>query len=88
MRLIRLLLLGALGAYLYKRFAGDSGAGLAETQAAEPYSSEQLDDSAASQPAEAASEPGPERQKDTLEQPTWLDAADKGGSAAAAGDSG
>ena len=86
MKLIRLLLLGALGAYLYKRFAADSGAGLAETQAAEPFSSEQLGDVDELRPEPVEAEP--EQQKDTLEQPTWLDPADKGGSAAAAGDSG
>ena len=73
MRLIKLLLLGAGAAYLYKRFATDPHAGDAETQAAEPYSSEELAD------APAAERPtGPDAAaKDTLERPTWLDPADK-----------
>ena len=84
--MIRLLLLGALGAYLYKRFVADQGAGLAETQGAEPFSSEQLGDDAGAQPPGDAR--AQEQQKDTLEQPTWLDPADASGSTAAAGDSG
>ena len=78
MRLIRLLVLGAGAAYLYKRFFADSDAGLAETAAAEPFSSEQLDDEPAG--AEATPIPAepdrPEPSSDTLEQPTWLDPAD------------
>ena len=93
MRLFRLLLLGAGAAYLYKRFAADSGAGLAETQAAEPFSSEQL----AEEPAAPEPAPSPSSQatvvrqapsQDTVERPTWLDPADgeSEGSAPAAGD--
>jgi hypothetical protein len=81
MRLIRLLILAAGAAYLYKRFLADSGEGMAETAAAEPFSSEQLDDEPAPAPAP---EPTPvpaepvaaEPSNDTLEQPTWLDPAD------------
>ena len=91
MRLIRLLLFAALAAYLYRRFVADSDAGLVETQAAEPYSSEQLDDEPGAA-AEAASGEEPESApaKDTLERPTWLDPADaeSAGSAPAAGDGG
>ena len=85
MRLIRLLLLAAGAAYLYKRFLGDSGEGMAETAAAEPFSSEQLEDlpDPAADAAPVPAEPDrPEPSKDTLEQPTWLDPAD----AAPAGD--
>ena len=94
MRLIRLLLLAAGAAYVYKRFFADSGEGMAETAAAEPFSSEQLED----QPEEPAAEPTPipaepvaaAPSKDTLEQPTWLDPADAAASADAAptGDAG
>ena len=76
MRLVRLLLLGAGVAYVYKRFVADSGAGLAETQAAEPFSSEQLGDPPAQESSLAPEASGAEGQNDTLEQPTWLDAAD------------
>ena len=62
MKLIRLLALAAAAAYVYKRFfagsepiLGGSGAGTAETEAAEPFSSEQLGD-AGGAPAEAAAE--------------------------------
>lgn len=95
MRLIRLLLLAAGAAYAYKRFSGDSGAGQAETAAAEPFSSEQLDDEPAPEPAAEATPPPaepdrPEPSTDTLEQPTWLDPADAAptGDAAPAGDAG
>jgi hypothetical protein len=71
MKLIRPLLLAAGAAYVYKRFFADSGAGASETAAAEPFSSEQLED----QPEAAPEEPA-EPSKDTLEQPTWLDPAD------------
>ena len=74
MRLIPLLLLGAGAAYAYKRFIAHSGAGSAETAAAEPFSSEELPD-----PPAAAAEPptrAEEEQRDTLERPTWLDPAD------------
>ena len=97
MRLLGLLLLAAAAAYLYKRFVADSDAGLAETQAAEPFSSEQLAEEPASAP-EPASSPASQatvvRQapsQDTIEHPTWLDPADGGsseGSAPAAGDGG
>ena len=76
MRLIRLLILAAGAAYLYKRFLADPGAGRAETQAAEPFSSEQLGEDDA-KPAEPAATPA-EAPKDTLERPTWLDPADAG----------
>jgi hypothetical protein len=86
MRLIRLLLLAAGAAYVYKRFFADSGEGMAETAAAEPFSSEQLDD-APEPAAEATAVPAeperPEPSEDTLENPTWLDPAD---SAAPSGD--
>lgn len=77
MRLLRLLLLGAGAAYLYKRFVADPGAGVAETASAEPFSSEQLDDPPP-EPAEgsSAAETPPEPSSDTIEQPTWLDPAD------------
>ena len=96
MRLFRLLLLGAGAAYLYKRFVADSGAGLAETQAAEPFSSEQLSDEQPSGEAadSTASQATVVRQtpsQDTIEHPTWLDPADGGsspGSAPPAGDGG
>lgn len=99
MRLIRLLLLGAGAAYAYKRFVADSGAGLAETQAAEPFSSDQLADDGGQPAAEAegsgaSTEPDtgaapeadaePEAGKDTLEQPTWLKPADADGGGSAA----
>ena len=95
MRLIKLLVVAAGAAYLYRRFIADSDAGLAETQAAEPYSSDALDDDGpVGEPLEqgapdAAEGEGPA--KDTLERPTWLDPADTdggGGSAATAGDGG
>ena len=79
MRLIKLLLLGAGAAYVYKRFFADSDAGLAETAAAEPFSSEQLEDEPGPAPepaAVAADAPAAEPSKDTLERPTWLDPAD------------
>ena len=78
MRLIRLLVLAAGAAYLYKRFLTDSDEGMAETAAAEPFSSEQLDDQpAADTGTPVPAEPDrPEPSKDTLEQPTWLDPAD------------
>jgi len=98
-RLLRLLILAAGAAYLYKRFVADAGAGDAETAAAEPFSSEQLQDvppapaeepqadaaeqgqqDAAEQP-QADAEAGPEAERDTLERPTWLDAADAGADA-------
>ena len=95
MRLFRLLLLGAAAAYLYKRFFAGSDAGLAETQAAEPFSSEQLAD----EPAAPAPEPEPSSSsqatvvrstpsQDTVERPTWLDPPDgeSEDSAPAAGD--
>ena len=95
MRLFRLLLLGVAAAYLYKRFVAGSDAGLAETQAAEPFSSEQLSE----EPAAPAPEPASSSQatvvrqtpsQDTIEHPTWLDPADgeSEGSAPAAGDGG
>jgi hypothetical protein len=82
-RLIKLLMLAAGAAYAYKRFFVDARAGVAETAAAEPYSSEQLADEPGGEPEqEPASEPAPaeaeagEQEKDTLERPTWLDPAD------------
>ena len=86
MRLFRLLLLAAAAAYIYKRFVADSDEGLAETQAAEPFSSEQLAD----EPAPASSQATVVRSapsEDTVERPTWLDPADAGseGSAPATG---
>ena len=78
MRLLRLLVAGAGAAYLYKRFVADSSAGVGETAAAEPFSSEQLEDPPA-EPAEApstAERSAAEPSNDTLEQPTWLDPAD------------
>ena len=44
MKLFRFLLLIAAAAYLYKRFVVDRDAGRAETEAAQPFSSEQLED--------------------------------------------
>lgn len=83
MRLIRLLLLAAGAAYVYERFFANSDAGLAETAAAKPFSSEQLEDQpeAPPEPPEpvepAGAEPvAAEPSRDTLEQPTWLDPAD------------
>jgi hypothetical protein len=79
MKLIRLLLLAAGAAYAYKRFFADAGAGTAETAAAEPFSSEQLEDQPdfAADAAPIPAEPDrPQPSKDTLEQPTWLDPAD------------
>jgi hypothetical protein len=78
-KLFRLLLLGGAAAYAYKRFVLDANAGRAETDASEPFSSEQLDD----QPEAPAATDTAETPKDTLEQPTWLDPAD-----APAGDAG
>ena len=88
MRLFRLLLLIAAAAYLYKRFVADSDAGLAETQAAEPYSSEQHEAEPADEPSSSQKtvvRPAPSQ--DTVEHPTWLDPADaeSEGSAPAAG---
>jgi hypothetical protein len=82
-RLIRVLLLGAGAAYLYKRFVTDAGAGAAETAAAEPFSSEQLGEDvpapAETEPPAAVAQPaGGDGPKDTLERPTWLDPADAG----------
>jgi hypothetical protein len=74
MSLLRLLVAGAGAAYLYKRFVADSNAGVAETAAAEPFSSEQIDDQA--EPVVDAVAATADAPKDTLEQPTWLDAAD------------
>ena len=93
MRVLRFLLLVAAAAYLYKRFVADSGAGLAETQAAEPYSSDRLGDdatAAAEAPASQATVVRETPSQDTIERPTWLDPADGGpeGSGPAAGDSG
>lgn len=87
MRFFRLLLLAAAAAYIYKRFFADSDEGLAETQAAEPFSSEQLAD----EPAPASSQATvvrPTPSEDTVERPTWLDPADaeSEGSAPATGD--
>ena len=75
MRLIRLVILGAGAAYVYKRFIAESGAGQAETAAAEPFSSESLPDDG---PVAAVPPPGapPEPPRDTLERPSWLDPAD------------
>jgi hypothetical protein len=85
-RLFKLLLLAAVAAYIYKRFVAESGAGLAETQAAEPFSSEQLAD----EPAPASTEATvvrPTPSQDTVERPTWLKPGDaqSEGSAPAAG---
>jgi hypothetical protein len=44
MRLFRLAVVAAGAAYAYKRFVVDAHAGEAETAAAEPFSSEQLED--------------------------------------------
>ena len=76
MRLIRLLLLGAGGAYAYKRFIAGAGEGRAETAAAEPFSSEELPDSPTPAPVEQAPTGADQEQRDTLERPTWLDPAD------------
>ena len=79
MKPIRLLLLGAGAAYLYKRFVAERGAGRAETEAAEPFSSEQLDGDGAAVGVgtPAGSEPSREEpSSDTLTQPTWLKPAD------------
>ena len=91
MRFFRLLLLAAAAAYIYKRFVADSGAGLAETQAAEPFSSEQLADEPASSSSSSSSQATvvrPTPSEDTVERPTWLDPADaeSEGSAPATGD--
>jgi len=76
MRLIRLLILGAGAAYVYKRFFADAGAGQAETAAAEPFSSESLpDEPGPSEQATPTSGPQ-EAPSDTLARPTWLDPAD------------
>jgi hypothetical protein len=85
-RLIKLLVLGGAAAWAYKRFVADSGAGRAETEAAEPFSSEQLDDmadvpvaAAASAPTgSAGSAPADAPSADTLTQPTWLSPPDAG----------
>lgn len=79
MRLTRLLVLAAGAAYAYRRFFTDSDAGIAETQGAEPFSSDKLDDRAAASADPPPAEPPPaEGEKDTLERPTWLDPADAG----------
>jgi hypothetical protein len=91
-RLFRLLLLGAAAAYVYRRFVANSDAGLAETQDAEPYSSEQLTEEPAAPESSSSSQATVVRQapsQDTIEHPTWLDPADAEsdeGSAPAAGD--
>ena len=76
MRLFRLLALAAAAAYVYRRFFANSNsnaeAGAAETAAAEPFSSEQLDD-VAPPPAEPSE---PDARRDTSERPTWLEPSD------------
>ena len=76
MKILRPLILGAGALYLYRRFFADSGAGSEETQAAQPFSSDQLPDDggAAREPAAAATSNA--GQTDTLTRPTWLDPAD------------
>ena len=74
MRLIRLLLLAAGAAYAYKRLVADR-AGREETQAAEPFSSEQLSDQPVTVPADSPQ--ADEQERDTLERPTWLHPADR-----------
>jgi hypothetical protein len=78
MRLLRLLILGAGAAYAYKRFVADAGAGQAETEAAEPFSTENLPDDSPTQEATTptASASAKEPPSDPLAQPTWLDPAD------------
>lgn len=72
MRLIRLLALGALAAYLYKRISM-IGAGREETANAEPFSSDSITDD--NLPVESGpAEPPP----DPLKQPNWLSPADAG----------
>ena len=88
MRLFRFLLLVAAAAYLYKRFVADSDAGLAETQAAEPFSSEELTEEPAAAPSPSQKTVvRPTPSEDTVERPTWLDPADaeSGGSPPTAG---
>ena len=81
MRLIKLLLLAAGAAYAYKRFVADPAGGAAATDAAEPFSSEQLGDTgpapAEAQPA-AAVATGDDQPADTLTRPTWLSPGDAG----------
>jgi hypothetical protein len=88
-RFFRFVLLVAAAAYLYKRFVADSDAGLAETHAAEPFSSDQLAEEPAAVPSSSQKtvvHPAPSQ--DTVEHPTWLDPADaeSEGSAPASGD--
>ena len=77
MNLLRLAILGAGAAYLYKRHIAGPGEGHAETERAEPFSSEQLDgqpgagDAEGFEPAAASATNG-----DPLTQPTWLKPAD------------
>ena len=73
MRLIRLAVVAAGAAYLYKRFVADAGAGDAETAGATPFSSDQL---AGAPTGEQPPAPAAEPAKDTLERPTWLKPAD------------
>ncbi len=77
MRLIRLLILGAGAAYAYKRLIADAGAGPAETDAAEPFSTESLPDAPVPEAtAPTASASAEEPASDSLARPTWLDPAD------------
>ncbi len=79
MKLIRFLILAAGAFYAYKRFFGDSGAGMAETQAAQPYSSEQLGEDGNPEPEPAAAAAAADGESgDPLTQPSWLDPADSG----------
>lgn len=71
MRLIKLLILGAGAAYLYQRFVAGPQKGREETQHAQPFSSEQLQEDAAPVASGPADPPA-----DTLTQPTWLKPAD------------
>jgi hypothetical protein len=80
MKLIRLLLLGALAAYAYKRFVTNPDAGHIETSAAEPFSSEQLgeepagtgvtDAPAAQAPPPTEAAPATEESQPTVVRPT------------------